>query len=50
MFRYDITFCSHQECANTECERHLDNVKGYPYPVSVADMSGECDEVNSTRE
>ena len=36
--KYDITFCSDNECPRTDCERHPSHTpKGVPY--SMADLS-----------
>ena len=36
--KYDITFCSDEECLRTDCERHPSHTpKGVPY--SMADLS-----------
>lgn len=38
LFKYDITFCSDNECLRTDCERHPSHTpKGVPY--SMADLS-----------
>ena len=40
----DITYCSCVECANTECERHPNNIrklKDTQY-VSIANLGGVC--------
>lgn len=46
---YDITFCSYQDCKNKKCERHQDRLKGYKYPVSVANFP-DCEYFGSHEE
>ena len=36
---YDITFCSNKKCKNKKCERHPIKLKGWYYPVSMADFT-----------
>ena len=39
---YDITFCSYDKCKNQKCDRHPNRLKGWIYPVSMADFT-ECE-------
>ena len=36
---FDITFCSYKGCKEKNCERHLTRLKGWLYPVSIADFT-----------
>lgn len=35
---YDISFCSFKKCKETKCSRNQIRLKGYKYPVSIADF------------
>ena len=43
MFEDDITFCIQQNCKNTECERHMSNIKDLSIPHSFSDFSQDED-------
>lgn len=36
---YDITFCSYKGCKEKNCDRHPIRLKGWLYPVSIADFT-----------
>ena len=36
---YDITFCSNKKCKNKKCKRHPIKLKGWCYPVSMANFT-----------
>ena len=54
MLNLDMTFCSNTKCKNKKCERNQNNyefdvIKIGNHPISIADFSTDCKEVDDKR-